>query len=150
MKKQFTAEEMLLKHETNIKSAMTGYFLSGVLGIIYIVRFIITKNFDFYFSLTFNEFLLRWADGKNPDASLYALIPIGVYMVAYVLVALVAAKKNRLSLALGLYIFDCLWFVPLFILRGAILPEMFIDVIVHSFVVIFLVVGVRSEKALRA
>ena len=55
MKKQFTEEEKKLKLETNIKSAMTGYFLSGVLGIIYIVRFIITKNFDFYFSLAFKK-----------------------------------------------------------------------------------------------
>lgn len=145
MKKQFTEEEKKLKLETNIKSAMTGYFLSGVLGIIYIVRFIITKNFDFYFSLAFNEFFLRRA--HNEGSYVFAYVLIAAYMAVYFIVALIAGKNSkRLSVALGMYVFDCVFLIPLFIMQGEIRPEMFIDVIVHAFVIIFLVVGVKSAK----
>ena len=53
MNKNFTKEDLIKKHETNVKSAASAFALSGILGLIYIVRFFITKNFDFYFSLTF-------------------------------------------------------------------------------------------------
>lgn len=146
MNKNFTPEDIQKKHETNIKSATSGFVLAGVLGIIYIVRFFITKNFDFYFSLTFTELILRLADyGSLPCVLSYALV--AVYVIAYLIIAVLAAKSiKRLTAALGLYLFDCLCFIPLFIFHGGIKPEFFIDVIVHLFVVIFLIVGIKSTK----
>ncbi len=149
MKKNFTPEDIMKKHETNIKSATSGFTLAGVLGIIYIIRFFITKNFDFYFSLTFTELLLRLSDyGEIPDAFSYVLV--ADYVIAYlVIVVLIARNSKRLPLALGLYVFDCLCFVPLFLFHRTIQPEYFIDVIVHLFVVVFLVVGIKSAKKVR-
>ncbi|MBQ6601338.1 MAG: hypothetical protein IIX36_06810 [Clostridia bacterium] len=148
MNKNFTPEDIKKKHETNVKSATSGFVLAGILGIIYIVRFFITKNFDFYFSLTFTELFLRLSDfGETPDAFSYVLI--ADYMAIYFVVAFLAARnRKRLSLALGLYIFDCLCFIPLFIFHGSIQPEYFIDVIVHIFVIIFLSVGISSSRRL--
>lgn len=148
MNKNFTPEDIKKKHETNVKSATSGFVLAGVLGIIYIVRYFMTKNFDFHFSLTFTELFLRLSDfGETPDAFSYVLI--ADYMAIYFVVAFLAARnRKRLSLALGLYIFDCLCFIPLFIFHGSIQPEYFIDVIVHIFVIIFLSVGISSSRRL--
>lgn len=149
MNKNFTKEDLIKKHETNVKSAASAFALSGILGLIYIVRFFITKNFDFYFSLTFTELSLRLSDcGKIPDILSYVLI--AAYAAIYIIVCLLAAKNPaKLSVALGLYIIDFLCFVPLFIFHGEIRPEYFIDVIVHLFVIIFIAVGIKSVACLR-
>ena len=149
MNKNFTKEDIIKKHETNVKSATSAFFLSGVLGIIYIVRFFITKNFNFYFSLTFTELFLRLSDyGDTPDAFSYILI--AGYVIIYVIVALIAAKNpKKLPVALGVYLFDCLCFIPLFLFHGDIRPEYFIDIIVHLFVVIFISVGIKSYRSLK-
>ena len=148
MNKNFTPEDIKKKHETNVKSATSGFVLAGVLGIIYIVRFFITKNFNFHFSLTFTELFLRLsACGKAPLSFYYVLIVC--YIIIYLALSVLAAKNSkRLIPALGLYLFDCACFVPLFIFHGSIQPEYFIDVIVHIFVVIFLSVGIRSSRRL--
>ncbi len=146
MKKNFTPEDIKKKHETNIKSAASGFSLAGVLGIIYIVRFFITKNFNFYFSLTFTELLLRTSDyGSTHNAFSYVLIA-GFVIIYFIVAFLVAKNSKKLPLALGLYLFDCVCFIPLFIFHGSIQPEYFIDVIVHLFVVIFLAVGIKSSR----
>lgn len=149
MNKNFTPEDIKQKHETNIKSATSGFALAGVLGIIYIVRFFITKNFDFYFSLTFTELFLRLSDcGDTP--TVFSHVLIANYIAVYLIIAVLAAKNSkRLSLALGLYLFDCLCFIPLFIFHGEIRPELFIDVIVHLFTVVFLIAGIKSVKKVR-
>jgi len=146
MNKNFTPEDIEKKHETNIKSATSGFMLAGVLGIIYIVRFFITNNFDFYFSLTFTELMLRLGDAeKIPPVSSYVLA--AVFVTAYLLVAVMTAKKSKsLVVALCLYCFDFVCFVPLFAFRGSLQPEFFIDVIVHLFVLIFLAVGIKSSR----
>lgn len=149
MNKTFTKEDLIRKHETNVKSATSAFALAGVLGLIYIARFFITKNFDFYFSLTASELILRLADeGSMPDAFSYTVL--ADYIAVYFIVAVIAAKNpKRLSLALGLYIIDTLCFIPLFVFHGNIRAECFIDVIVHLFVIIFLSVGIKSVKWLR-
>ena len=146
MNRNFTPEDIKKKHETNVKSATSGFLLAGVLGLIYIIRFFITKNFDFYFSLTFTELLLRLSDyGETPDAFSYVII--ADYVAIYFIVAILAARNSkRLPLALGLYLLDFFCFIPLFIFHGTVQPEHFIDVIVHVFVVIFLAVGIKSSR----
>ena len=149
MNKNFTKEDLIKKHETNVKSATSAFVLSGILGLIYIARFFITKNFDFYFSLTASELILRLADdGSMPAAFSYTIL--ADYVIIYFIIAVLATKNpKRLPLALGLYVIDCLCFIPLFIFHADIRPEYFIDVIVHVFVVIFLAVGIKSAKWLR-
>ncbi|MBE6786371.1 MAG: hypothetical protein E7538_09100 [Ruminococcaceae bacterium] len=149
MNKSFTKQDLIKKHETNVKSATSAFVLAGILGLIYIARFFITKNFDFYFSLTASELFLRLGDcGSMPLALSYTLI--AVFIAIYFIFAVLATKNpKRLSPALGLYIADCLCFVPLFVFRGDIRPEYFIDVIVHLFVIVFLAVGIKSYGRLK-
>lgn len=149
MKKSFSKEEILMKHETNIKSATSAFGLAGLLGIIYIVRFFIKKNFEFYFSLTFTEFILRLSqEGKIPTVLSISLLVL--YIALYLTALILAAKKSeKLRLCLGVYLADTLFFVPLFMLHGNIQPEFFIDIIVHVFVIVFLAAGIKSNYAMK-
>ena len=150
MNKNFTDEDIIKKLETNVKSATSGVSLAGILGIIYVVRFFISGNFNFYFSITFTELMLRLGDAGKLSPTL-SYIAVAVFLAAYLAVVALAVKNAKnLRLCLGLYLADCLCFIPLFIFHGSIQPDYFIDVIVHLFVVIFLSVGVISEKKLRA
>lgn len=147
MKKYFTKEEMLKKYETNIKSATSGFILAGVLGLIYIVRYIIKGNFDFYFSLTFTELMLRVsADGIIPKIVAFSLVI--TYVALFIILAILTAKNTkRLRFALAFYAFDCFCLIPLAVFHGqSLAPEFFIDVIVHLFVILFISVGIKSEK----
>lgn len=145
MNKNFTKEDIIKKHETNIKSAGTAIFLSGVLGIIYIVRYFFTGNFEFYFSLSFTDMLLKMGH-ESGKIVLPAVVSV-IYIIAYTSLAVFSGKNTKLlSVALVIYIFDfaCLLACILFLWEKPIAPECFIDVIVHVFVVVFLAVGIRS------
>lgn len=147
MAKKFTEEELMKKHGTNIKSAVSGFGLAGVLGLIYIIRYFISGNFNFYFSLTFTELMLRLYDkGSLPLVAAIALIV--VFVALYIAVVLLCSKKpEKLRLALGLYLADSLCLIGTFLLHGQnIQSDFFIDVIVHLFVILFLVVGMKSAK----
>ena len=147
MAKKFTEEELMKKHGTNIKSAVSGFGLAGVLGLIYIIRYFISGNFNFYFSLTFTELMLRLYDkGSLPLVAAIALIV--VFVALYIAVVLLCSKKpEKLRLALGLYLADSLCLIGTFLLHEQnIQSDFFIDAIVHLFVILFLVVGVKSAK----
>lgn len=150
MAKNFTKEDMLKKHETNVKAAVSNFGLIGILGIIYIVRFFITKNFNFYFSLSFTELMLRLSD-TNKLAPAAAYVLIGLFIAAYATVFVLCMKdQKKLHLAFGLYAFDALCLIGNALIHGPLLkPDFFIDVIVHLFLFVFLFVGIRSEKMLR-
>lgn len=145
-KNEFTAEDRLKKHETNVKSAISGYCLAGILGLVYIIRFIITKNLDFYFSLTFTRLMLVFGiEGKI--STVVSLVLSAGFILAYFLVAVLAVKDAKsLWLCLGVYVLDCLCFVPLAFALSGITPDFFIDVIVHVFVIVFLAAGIASSR----
>lgn len=144
-KNEFTAEDILKKHETNVKSAVSGYCLAGILGLFYIIRFIVTKNLDFYFSLNFTRLMLVFGiEGKISTA--VSLVLALAFAAAYFAVTVLAVKRAKgLWLCMGMYIFDTLCFVPLGLVAGEIKPEFFIDVIVHAFVLVFLAAGIKSQ-----
>ena len=150
MAKNFTKEDIIKKHETNIKSATSGFSLAGILGIIYVVRYFISGNLNFYFSLAFAEAMLRLCQTEILT-TLSALALIAVFFILYIFVIVLIAKdSSRLKLGLGLYLFACLCLVVTGLLRGdSFAPDFFIDVIVHAFVVIFIAVGIRSVKAMK-
>lgn len=149
MAKNFSKEDLLKKKETNIKSAFSGFSLAGILGIIYIVRFFAAGNFDFHFSLSFTELMLRLSEGgKLPSALCYALM--GVFLIIYfAVVVLIAKDPKKLIISLGVYLFDCICLIPLALVHAQLQPEFFIDVIIHFFVVLFLFVGVKSVKEMK-
>ena len=146
--KTFTKEDIIKKHQTNIKSASSGFSLAGILGIIYIVRYFITGNLNFYFSLTFTEMMLRLHE-KEMLPLVASVAIIAVFLVIYITaIVLVSKDAKYLKVALGIYLFDTLCFIGTFLLRGDNLQsDFFIDVIVHTFVILFILVGIRSAKA---
>ncbi len=154
MNKNFTKEDIIKKHETNVKSAFTAISLAGILGIIYVVRYFITGNFDFYFSLSLPEIMLKLGHGGtvSPPVS-YGVT--AVFFLLYFLVAVLCLKNtNFLKVGLALYIFDfiCLLFF-IFILFSqfpdSFSTDIFIEVIIHLFVILFLSVGVYSDNKLK-
>ncbi len=150
MKKDFTQEDILKKHETNIKSASTAILLSGILGLIYVVRYILSGNFNFYFSLSFTDMILRLSENKG-SIILPSVISI-VYILTYASLAVFSNKHAKLLYAgLGIYIFDflCLIYSLVYIFPKPLDSAHFIDVIVHLFVITFLIVGIISQKKIK-
>lgn len=150
MNKDFTKEDILKKHETNIKSASTAILLSGILGLIYVVRYILSGNLNFYFSLSFTDLLLRLGEDKG-GILVPAVISV-VYILVYTSLSVLMAKsKKAIYAGLGIYLFDfaCLIYSFVCIFPKPLDSAHFIDVIVHLFVIIFLVVGIVSQKKIK-
>lgn len=148
MNKNFTAEDILQKHRTNIKSAQSAFSLTGILGLIYIVRYLVTGNFDFYFSLSFTELMLRLG-AEGTVSKIVSIVSITAFLAVYIVFGAFAAKNSKyLPICLGVYVFDFLCLgVLLFAVRTAPVPaDAYIDAIVHLFVIVFISAGIYSHK----
>lgn len=150
MNKNFTKEDIIKKHETNVKSALGGFPLAGVLGVIYIVRYFITGNFDFHFSLSIPEMMLKlshWGEIAKPLA--YGITAVFV-LIYFALIILNIKNQKWLKASLVLYLVD---FAALLVFMFAVIgnPDsaMYIEVIVHFFIILFLTVAVYSDKKLK-
>ncbi len=154
MNKNFTKEDIIKKHETNVKSALTGFSLAGVLGIIYVVRYLITDNFDFHFSLSLPEMMLKLGHGGTVSSGA-AWGVTGAFFALYIAVTVLVMKNPKyLKLALTLYVFDfiCLIFFMFVVLRqfpDSFSNDLYIEVILHIFNILFLSVGVYSHGKLK-
>ena len=152
MNNKFTKEDIIKKHETNVKSAFTGISLAGVLGIIYVVRYFITGNFDFHFSLSIPEMMLKL--GHSQDISVTVSYSVtAVYFIIYLLVTVLCIRNPRfLKLGLALYSLDfiCLLFFMFVLLPAPAPTDLYIEVILHIFNILFLSVGVISHRKLKA
>ncbi len=149
MNKNFSKEDIIKKHQTNVKSAQGVFALAGMLGIIYIVRYFITGNFDFYFSLSFTQaWLMKIAEDPASEDLGYSMIAI--FIIAYLGLTVAAVKKPaRLDSALGLYMIDFAYLIWFFIIKSSnFTADILIDVTLHIFVIVFLIFGVKSEKVL--
>lgn len=153
MNKNFTKEDIIKKHETNVKSANTAFFLVGVLGIIYVVRYFLTDNFDFHFSLSLPEMMLKLGHGGTVSSPVaYGITAI--FFALYLLITVLTVKNPKfLKLALTLYSFDflCLLFFMFVVLRqfpDSFSADLYIEVIIHIFVILFLSVGIYSHGKL--
>ena len=65
---KLTTQDKIKKMQTNIKSAQSIFVLSGILALIYVVRYFVTGNFNFYFSSYITEFALKAADENIASA----------------------------------------------------------------------------------
>lgn len=154
MNKNFTKDDIIKKHETNVKSAFTGLSLAGVLGIIYVVRYFITDNFNFHFSLSLPEMMLKLGHGGtvSPPVS-YGVT--AAFFAVYLLVTVLCLKDAKfLKAGLALYTFDflCLLFFMFVVLRqfpDSFSRDLYIEVILHFFNILFLSVGVYSHGKLK-
>ena len=154
MNKNFTKDDIIKKHETNVKSAFTAVALAGVLGLIYVLRYFITGNFNFHFSLSFPEMMLKLGHGETVTGSV-AYTATAIFFAFYLLSAVLIMKDAKfLKLALAVYAFDAasLLFFMFVVLRqfpDSFSNDLYIEVIIHAFVILFLSVGVYSYGKLK-
>ena len=152
---KLTTQDKIKKMQTNIKSAQSIFALSGILAIIYIVRYFTTGNFNFYFSSYITEFALKAADENVfTTVSLSATAAyciLAVYAVIFLLCCVLCLKsKLGLWACLTLHLTDyaALLVGTALSVFGSFREEIFIDIIVHFFVLLFIVVGIYSTYKL--
>lgn len=141
--------------QTDIKSAQGAMAMAMVLTLIYIVRAVFTGNLNFYFSFYTVEFFLKISDffpgfsGGFPKIASVAVI--SVFLIFSVIFTVLSQKKPVfLCGCLALYGFDSI-FMLIGKLSGFFAPLAqtdFIDIIVHVFILAFLVLGVIGCKKL--
>ena len=151
MNKNFTKDDIIKKHITNLKSAAGGFPLAGVLGIIYVIRYFVTGNFDFHFSLSIPEMMLKlshWGDISKPVA--YAVTAV-FFVIFLTLTALNTKNPKWFKASLAFYLVDFAALLAfIFVIHPKpVDPSIFIEVIIHFFIILFLVVAIRSDKQLR-
>ncbi len=146
MKKGFTKEDIIKKHQTNVKSAMTAFSISVVLGAIFIVRFLIKKNTDYFFSLAITEIIISFGGAK-----LWSLLAIVLYFALYIFLLIRAGKNPRgLKACLAVYAVDTAALVGkmLAVASYTDYASEAVDVIFHLFIIVFICVGIYSVKKL--
>ena len=151
MKKNFTKEDIIKKYKTNVTSAYTALSLAGLLGVIYVIRYFITGNFDFHFSLSIPETMLKLGHSET-ISPVAAYTVTAIFFAVYVLIIVLTLKNEKLlSAGLVLYALDflCLLIFMFVIMKGVFSSSMYIEVIIHLFTILFLSVGVYSQKKLK-
>ena len=136
-----------------IKSAQSTVALTLLLNLIFIIRTFFSKSTDFWFSLYSTQFAIKgsgfFAD-KPATISLLSAIVIILAGIIPLAAALVTAMKKpkKLYLCLVFYIAD---FV--FLLYGLISDPFsdvtsasYIDLIFHTLVTLFIIVGIYAER----
>lgn len=151
MKKKFTGEELIKSHKTNIKAATSLYTLAGALFAIYALRYFITGNFNFYFKLAFADMFLKLGDsGEIPFAVGVAVAVIAI--IAYNIPGAFLMKKPELFLpAAVIYVADtiCLLLCDFVLFKKPEGSDFIIDIITHLWVLLFVIVGLRSARELK-
>lgn len=155
MSKTLSKQDKIKKLQTNIKSAQSTFALAGILALIYVVRYFVTGNFNFYFSSYITEFALKAADSNISSAvslsSSGAYCVLAVYAIIFIVCCVFSLKaKHGLLACLIFYLVDFAALICGAVMApfGVIGEEIFIDIIVHIFVILFLSVGVYSVKKL--
>ena len=152
---KLTTQDKIKKMQTNIKSAQSIFVLSGILALVYVVRYFVTGNFNFYFSSYITEFALKAADENIASAvtlsngASYALL--AVYAVLFLLCCVLCLKSKIglwACLVLHLIDFGALIAGTALSVFGPFREEILIDVIVHFFVLLFIVVGIYATYKL--
>ena len=75
--KHMDSKQLEKRYRTDIKSAQGVAAMALVLSLVYIIRWLITKEFDFYFCTSVTEFLLKAASfSENFRGSIPAVAAI--------------------------------------------------------------------------
>lgn len=150
MKKNFTSEEIKKSHATNVKASGSLYLLAGVLCLVYIVRYFITQNFNFYFTLAVPDMLLKLGDSGEMGKVLSVLLA-AAFMLVYFIIGIAVVKKPKLFPIMTVtYLLDtvCLFFCDFILWQRPQSTDFLIDIICHIWVLLFLVVGMRSQRVI--
>ena len=155
-KRNMSNEQLEKRYKTDIKSAQGVIAMVTVITLIYIVRWLYTGEFDFYFCTAFTEFLLKAAEFSPeyrtaiPNAA--AIAGIVCYLAVYAAAVILAQKKPQtLWVSLSLYVFDTVFLLVIDLTGyfGKFTSEYFIDIIFHAFILVFLIVGMVANKKLK-
>ncbi len=154
--KHMSKPQLEKRYRTDIKSAQGVGAMALVLTIVYIVRWLFTKEFDFYFCTAVTEFLLKAAEfskdysGSIPAAA--AIAGVSVYIGLYIASVLLAQKNpTKLWLSLLLYSIDTVFLIAVDLsgFFGPFEKEYFIDIVFHALLLVFMIVGISSVKKLQ-
>jgi len=154
--KHMDSKQLEKRYRTDIKSAQGVGAMALVLTIVYIVRWLFTKEFDFYFCTAVTEFFLKAAEfskdysGSIPTAAVIAAV--AVYIGLFIAAVLLAQKDpKKLWFSLLLYSIDTVFLIGVDIsgFFGSFVKENVIDLVFHAFLLVFMVVGVSSVKKLQ-
>ena len=166
------SNKQIKKHQTNIESGVGAFWMTMIMTLVYLIKALLGKNFHFYFCNFVPEVLLKSAaftTGYEGDfsesflASWRGALPVvwfcvlfALYAGACIAVALLAGKHPPLIWALfAIHVCDT---VLLLLGRWQGIPlgmeeTVWIDVIFHVLVLLFLFVGglsgVKLPKELR-
>lgn len=169
---QQLSNKQIKKHQTNIKSAVGAYGMALIMTLVYCVKALLGKNFHFYFCNFVPEVLLKHAaftqgfDGSDPAwfssawpgtlPTVWFCVFFALYAAVCVAFLLIAGKHPPFIWALfALHLCDT---ALLLCGRWQGIPQgmeetMWIDVIFHVLVLLFLFVGgisgVKLPKELR-
>lgn len=151
MKKNFTAEEKIKVHNTNIKAAHSLYLLSGVLSLIYTARYFITGNFNFFFTLGISDMLLKLGDSGEISLILSYVLTAVFYLIYFGIGIAITKKQSLFPALLAIYSVDtaCLLFCDFMLWEKPQNTDFLIDIICHFWVLLFLIVGTKSLVALK-
>lgn len=144
-------------YETYIKSAQSSLAIVLILNIIYIVRFIIKKEFSFFFSLYTAEYMLKcggFAEGYEkvfPAAASIAGVA-AVTAIFVMLTAFAAKKPEFIKYGFGVYLVDfaLLIYAALSNPFGDLNENIFIDIIFHFITLLLLGIGIFAEKKMKS
>ncbi len=154
--KHMDSKQLEKRYRTDIKSAQGVAAMALVMTLVYVIRWLFSKEFDFYFCTAVTEVLLKAADfsetyrGSIPAAA--AIAGVAVYVGLYIVGVLLAQKDpKKLWFSLLLYLIDTVVLVGIDIscYFGPFVKENVIDLVFHAFLLIFLVVGISSVRKLQ-
>ena len=155
MAKKLSKQDKIKKLQTNVKSAQSIFALSGILALVYVIRYFVTGNFNFYFSSYITEFALRAADENVVSTvtltSSASYLILAVYALLFVVCCALSLKpKIGLIACLVLHLADYAALITgtAFSIFGPFREEIIIDIIVHFFIFLFIVVGIYSAYKL--
>ena len=151
MKKNFTPEEKLKSHNTNLKAAHSLYLLTGVLSIVYTVRYFITGNFNFFFTLAFSDMFLKLGHSGEINTVLSYVLTAVFYLIYFGIGIAITKKQSLFPALLAIYSVDtaCLLFCDFMLWEKPQNTDFLIDIICHFWVLLFLIVGTKSLVALK-
>lgn len=139
-----------------IKSADTAITVAFVLNLVYVVRFILSRNFDFFFSLYTTQFALKGGGffgiyEGSISKSLSVIIVALSFLVLLAALLLPLKNPSFLTFSLIAYSLDTAFLIFGFIKNPFfdINEGSYIDLIFHLFILLFIFVGIYANNKLK-
>lgn len=141
------------RYQTNLKSANGIFAMTAILNLIYILKFALSENFDFWFGYYATEYVLKSSKftsiyGGTVSKTLAAVL-VGLIIVAsLVLIILLSKSVKNLWICLAVYLADFIFMIVGFMkdIFSDFTQSSLIDLIFHIIVIIFITVAIVSHE----